>query len=315
MSTFTQAAPQAYPPPTMATIAGGFGSANAAEQFANINVINQLTTSNSTLDDGVGHLTTNVQGMAAGVLAGFYEPNQGTSSIVTALQVGQSSATARSAQISYTNTTTTSGNVAGFGLASQTPGIQVSGAGRVTTPNSVLDDGMGNMIVTNPSAAATSIVGSFNVSSLAANQSAILEVGKQLFTTNLGAAITFTNSTPTTASFGLQAASPGFAVDSNGSSYLPLSINTASKGTNTTGVKPVTVDTVTGLVKTGISGVVNLSGGTATVSNLGIFATSLVFVTAYDTGIGPLVVSVGGGSFTVTDQSGSSTGPVAYMVI
>lgn len=92
----------------------------------------------------------------------------------------------------------------------------------------------------------------------------------------------------------------------------------SSKGTDAQGVSPATINNSTGFIQAGGSGIVQLSGGTATVTSLTIFTTSLIFVTAQtiDATSGFLAVSgVTGAGFTITSSNALDGNMVAWFAI
>lgn len=318
MATYTQSAPQAYPVPMVAMLSGGYGGVGTqAEQFANINVINQITTSNDTLDDGTGIMTVAATGNRTVDIASFVEPNIGNGNIAS-VAVGKSvGVTGLAAELSY-NCTGTNTGFASVQVKGNAPILTIDQTNTVRVGASALyNSGAGNGTMTLfPSGTATQIDLGVYQTTLGVGNSASIQLGYG-GSTNTSLLLSYTKGAGGTDSSGALGmtggSSPGFAVDGFGS-YLPLATGISSKGTDL-GANPVTIDPTSGLIKSGISGTVTLSGGSAVVSNAGIFGTSLVFVTSYDPSIGPLTVTVGLGSFTVTDQSGSTDGIVAYMVI
>lgn len=313
MSTYTQAAPQAYPLPIQASLSGGYGAGvgTQAVEFANLNVVNRLTTSNNVLDDGTGKLTTSNLGSASKVVAAFFEPGLANGNFAL-LQTGVNGGVGGSSQIAFTNNGSTAANTAGFGLSGQSPVVVVNGAGKLNTPNTILDDGTGLMSIVKTGTASNLIVSAFEAS-LASGNSVSTQVG---IDASNSAQLTFKNNgsqAVDTASFSYANQTAALTVSGSGATLMP-SVNVS---TNASALNPQPVNIGTGgRLGKSLGGTATLVAGTVTVTPTGIDANSRIFFSPQtnNANTGILAISaIGTNTFTITSSDNADTNKVAWF--
>jgi len=321
MSTYTQAAPSAYPIPSMATISGGYGGLGTqpAETFANIFVQNELVTSNSTLDDGTGRLSTSNLGSGNNTVAAFYEPGLGNGNFAL-LAVGKNQTNQQAAQIAFIESSAPSSNIAGFGLNGITPGLEIRGDNRVSTLNNILDDNAGNQQINNSTATASTTIASFTTPNLTNNNTVMLAVGTSASTANAGSVLAYTkNSTiaNSSLSLGLVGGTAQISMTGAGSIFLPLLAVTILTIPPANGPQIVAIDPTNGQLARCPSGTANLNGTTPVViSNSAITAVSNIFVTAQTASVdsGPVSVTAKGtGTFSIVSTAIADTNTVSWF--
>lgn len=321
MSTYTQAAPQAYPPPTMATISGGFaGTGSQAEQFANVNVINQLTTSNDVLDDGTGVMTVNAQGNRTIDIASFMEPNiqnPNTVSIAVGKTIGASNL---ASELTYNATGSTTGFLS-VQMHGQAPIFTIDQTSTVRVGNTALyNSGSGNGTMTVFPSGSTSQVdlGVFQTA-LATSNFALFQLGVNGSAAG-SAQVSYTNNGSTatnTAGFGLAAQSPQIVAVGNNTLLLPLVAAAILVPNPANGPKLLAIDPTNGLLTKVASGTGTLNGITPVVIATGaVTSQSNIFLTPQTTSVDSGFISVSAkstGSFSVVSSAIADTNTFSWF--
>lgn len=306
---------------------------------------NVVTTTNNILDSN-GVTTSVVPGTASTTIAQWYEPLLATSNFV-ATQLGAANTANNSAFFLFANTggTGSTSNQLQIGVNGHPASFNIAGTGRISTPNTVLDDGAGAIVQNLTGSASTAAIESLEASLSGGNFMKWI-LGAATSATN-AAFMQFTNtggtgSTSNSVSIGVQGNS-GLVVNGLGKMTVAGSVDVASATSSTVNIGvgvgtttvlgghqggSITVGDGTGgsqpptfgfVESRGLQGTATLVGGVITVnmpSGTTITATSRIFY-CQQSGLltGTLFLSGRtGSSFIINSTVNSDTAVIAYII-